>query len=321
MLTRAASFAGLFGLLALLLAPGAGADPVTCEVRDPRTGICLIEIQLPPEVSPIPDPGPGEESSSGSEASAPRCQSKAGIEVPCTDLEYGTWSNDRSCYIGIADPQPPYSDPAWDGKTDGSIYHCLLPPELSAGTGFGFAGRGFGFSVYFWSATPPNGPTLTSEQAAEIVVAGMDLRAIDIGIVPEPGAASVGLVGLPVWMWTEQTPNTWGPISRTATAGGVTITATANVQRVVWDMGDGTSVTCTTPGTIYQDHYGDQTSPDCGHKYTETSVGHPGDAYPVTATNYWIVDWNGGGDSGQIPLELTAQIRIQVGELQVLVTR
>lgn len=314
MLTRAASFAGLLGLLALLLAPGASADPVTCEVRDPRTGICLIEIEPPPEVSPISDPDPGAGDGFGSSRPAPRCQGGSGHEVPCTDQEYGTWSNDRACYVGITDPQPPQGDPAWEGNTDGSVYHCHFPPELSRGTGFGF-------TYYFWSLVPPDAPTLTPEQAAEIVVAGMDLRAIDIGIVPEPGAASVGLVGLPVWMWTEQTPNTWGPISRTANAGGITITATANVQRVVWNMGDGTTVTCSTPGTSYQDHYGDQRSPDCGHKYTETSVGQPGDAYPVTATNYWIVDWNGGGDSGQIPLELTAQIRIQVGELQVLVTR
>ena len=72
---------------------------------------------------------------------------------------------------------------------------------------------------------------------------------------------------------------------------------------------------------MYSDEYGDRTSPDCGHRYTETSVGLPSDAYPVSATNSWIVNWNGGRRSGQISLELTAQTQIQVGELQVLVHR
>jgi hypothetical protein len=61
-------------------------------------------------------------------------------------------------------------------------------------------------------------------------------------------------------------PATFGPQILTASAGGVSITATAKVDRVVWDMGDGTSVTCTTPGTVYQDRFGFDMSPDCGHR-------------------------------------------------------
>jgi len=33
------------------------------------------------------------------------------------------------------------------------------------------------------------------------------------------------------------------------------------------------------------------------------------------------VNWTGGGSSGRIVLDLTAQTQIQVGELQVLVTQ
>jgi hypothetical protein len=173
-------------------------------------------------------------------------------------------------------------------------------------------GTGFGLSNLFWSSAPPDAVTLTPEQAAEIVVAGMDLRAIDIGIVPVPGAGSVGLVGLPVWMWTEKTANSWGPLTETASAGGVSITATARVESVVWDMGDGATVTCTTAGTVYRDEYGDRMSPDCGHRYTETSVGRSGDAYAVSATSFRGVDWSGGGATGRVPLELTATTEILV---------
>lgn len=188
----------------------------------------------------------------------------------------------------LLDPQPPTTDPAWAGNTVGAVYQCYVPAGYLPGTGFGI-------SNVFWSAAPPDAVTLTPQQAAEIVVAAMDLRAIDIGIVPEPGVGSVGLVGLPVWMWTDQSPNTWGPLSRTASAGGVSITATASVRQVVWDMGDGTAVTCSTAGTVYEDRYADQMSPDCGHQYSQASVGRPGNAYSVSATSYWQVDWTGGG--------------------------
>lgn len=312
MLTRTAWVAALCGLLGLLLAPSASAGPITCELRNVRTGACLIEIELPPQVGPISNPGPG--AGEGDGGAVPTCQNARGDQIPCSDPELGLWSASRGCYVARADPQPPPGDPIWAGNTDGAIYRCYVPAGFLPGTGFGI-------SNLFWSGAPPDAAVLTPEQAAEIVVAGMDLRAIDIGIVPEAGAGSVGLVGLPVWMWTEETANTWGPLSRTATAGGVSITAEARVQRVDWQMGDGTTVTCTTGGTVYEDRYRDQMSPDCGHRYTRTSVGRPGNAYAVSAISYWQVDWNGGGADGQISLDLTAETQIQIGELQVLVTQ
>jgi hypothetical protein len=149
----------------------------------------------------------------------------------------------------------------------------------------------------------------------------MGLKAIIIGIVPEPKPGRIGLVGMPTWMWVAQpSANTWGPITRTASAGGVTVTATAKVSKVVWSMGDGSSVTCTSPGTPYQDSYGKRSSPECGHTYTRTSLGQPGDAYHVSATSYWVVTWAGGGQTGIIDLDFTANTQIKVGEMQVLVT-
>ncbi len=149
----------------------------------------------------------------------------------------------------------------------------------------------------------------------------MGLKAIAIGIVPEPKPGSIGLVGMPAWMWVAQpAPNTWGPITRGASAGGVTVTATAKVHDVVWSMGDGSVVTCTSPGTPYQDSYGKRDSPDCGHTYTRTSRGKSGDAYPISATSHWLITWAGGGQTGTINLDFTAGTQIKVGEMQVLVT-
>lgn len=163
---------------------------------------------------------------------------------------------------------------------------------------------------------------MSPEQAARIVVRRMDLRAADIGIVPEDRPGSIGAVGAPVYMWTARGPATFGPQTLTGSAGGITITATARVDRIVWSMGDGASVTCRTPGTPYEDRYGFTPSPDCGHRYTRTSAGKPGNAYPIAATSFWVVDWTGpGGSAGRITLDLTSRTSIQVGELQALVTR
>ncbi len=233
--------------------------------------------------------------------------------MPCSDPTYGSWSQDRNAYCRRLSPQPPPGDPRWEGHyPEGAVYECILGPA--------YQGSLRGGTV--WAPEAPAGalPAMTPEEAAEIVVERMDLRAGDIGIVPEDAPGRIGLVGLPVWMWTTPGPNTFGPQTLTGTAGGITITATARVERIVWSMGDGTSVTCTTPGTSYQASYGDRMSPDCGHRYSRTSVGKPGNAYPITATSYWVVDWTGGGASGRIDLDLTAQTQIQVGELQVLVT-
>lgn len=83
-------------------------------------------------------------------------------------------------------------------------------------------------------------------------------------------------------------------------------------------MGDGTTITCTTVGTPYEDRFGDADSPDCGHRYQTTSWGKPGHKFPVTATAQWTVEWQGAGQAGVIPIDHTNQTQIRVGEVQVL---
>ncbi|HET7477081.1 MAG TPA: hypothetical protein VFJ97_13800 [Dermatophilaceae bacterium] len=141
----------------------------------------------------------------------------------------------------------------------------------------------------------------------------MQLRAIRIGIVPESRPGSVGIIGMPTWMWA-RTPDqrALGPITRSASAGGFTVTATATVDRVAWAMGDGDTVTCNGPGTPYVDSYAKKSSPTCGHTYTRQGT------YTVRATSYWTVRWNGLGQDGTIPIDLTDSTNITMGEAQVL---
>lgn len=170
------------------------------------------------------------------------------------------------------------------------------------------------------AAPPPPDPAVV----AQVALTDMNLRPVTIGIVPESTPGKIGVVGAPTWMWAA-TPGeaTTGPMTRSATVGGVTVQAVATLDRVVWNMGDGSTVTCAgtaAKGTPYYDAAGLKSSPTCGHTYTKPSDRQPGLAYTVTATSYWTVNWQGGGGAGVIPQVLGNATQIQVGELQVIVT-
>lgn len=202
-------------------------------------------------------------------------------------------------------PQPPKSAEVWQGHADGAVYSCLDP-----------ALRGTKV-IDRWSLAPPAGPAAPPDPRvlAQRAVAAMGVRAVEVGIVPEPLPGRVGLVGLPTWMWVQDpSPSSWGPVRRSVSAGGFTVTATGRVERMVWSMGDGSVVVCRTPGTAYADAFGKRSSPDCGHRYTRQGV------YTVRATSYWVVAWAGIGQTGEIPLQFTRSAVITMGEAQVLTT-
>jgi hypothetical protein len=173
-----------------------------------------------------------------------------------------------------------------------------------------------GLSQTFWSATPP--VKVDPVQLAQGAVGKMLLKGPAIDINPKPGGK--GLVGMPVWMAADTSQTTWGPNSASASAGGVTVTATAQVSKVVWDMGDGSSVTCTGPGTVYQKSFGLKASPDCGHVYTQPSDQQQGGAYPVTATSTWTVNWqvNGGGQAGTLTEVRQSTVQLTIVESQAV---
>ena len=136
-------------------------------------------------------------------------------------------------------------------------------------------------------------------------------------MAPPPGSGS-GLVGLPVWMWTERGEQFVGPTRQSVSAGGVTVAAVGEVSRIVWDMGDGTTVVCGA-GTPYAPGVQGE-SPDCGHVYAQASSRHVpgGGSWPIIATSTWTVTWSGGGLSGTETLELSSSSELFVGELHVL---
>jgi hypothetical protein len=207
---------------------------------------------------------------------------------------------------GLKDPQPPPSEPVWAGHTDGAIYGCAVAPTVGAG-GLVTAD----WTIWYWAASappPPPDPAALAQQA----VATMGLQAIRVGIVPFPTAGSVGLVGMPNWMWVAQPDaQTFGPLTASAAAGGWTVTAMAKVAHVSWDMGDGQVISCGA-GTAYDPSDGKSPSPDCGHVYTRQG------SYTVRATSHWVITWSGIGQAGTITMDLTQSAPVTIGEVQVL---
>ena len=162
-----------------------------------------------------------------------------------------------------------------------------------------------------WMPVRPAGPS--AAQLAAQLVASMNLAPIVIGIVPDPLPGRVGIIGFPQWMWADNpAENTTGPMTRSITQAGFTVTATATMTHIDWNMGDGTVVTCHNAGTKYEDRYGKTPSPTCGYYYSTQGT------FTVTATSYWSIAWTGIGQTGTIPLSFTSTATITMGEIQVL---
>lgn len=216
------------------------------------------------------------------------------------------------CNIRRLEPQPPAGSALWEGHTpgDGAVY---VNPCINRGPG---AANGDTIGLAFWSKATPD-PAVSPAVLAQRAVDSMLLTG---PAVASPRADGTYTVGVPLWMWVSQSPTTWGPNTASASAGGITVTATATVSSVAWNMGDGTTVTCIGPGTPYTAARGMTPSPDCGHRYSATSAGQSGARYQGTATATWTVNWavTGGGQSGRLTEVRQTPFTVSVGELQVV---
>ncbi|MGI5380704.1 ATP/GTP-binding protein [Streptomyces sp. CA-251387] len=217
------------------------------------------------------------------------------------------------CKYTKIEPKPPAEHPAWKGqdpkKSDMYFYSCWDPTKPAGEQQQELDG----FVAVPAGQNPA--PQVDPQELAQQAVDSMTLLGPDIA---SPKAAGKYTVGVPMWMWVNQSATTFGPNTASASAGGVTVTATAKVSKIVWQMGDGTSVTCNGPGTKYQASQGMAKSPTCGHVYSKTSAGAQGGKYQVTATSTWTIDWQGGGQAGQLTEIRQTNVQVAIGELQVV---
>jgi hypothetical protein len=242
---------------------------------------------------------PGSNGSSGKQPAGGSSESGSGKPPECT--------------VKKMEPQPPSGSRYWQGKDPKTTTLYVRSCRH-----FTQGGASAWFDEPVWA---PNGtdpvvvdPAVLAQQAVDKML----LAGPKIGMAPGPG--KTGLVGMPVWMWAGTGPTTFGPNTASASAGGVTVTATAKVSQVSWSMGDGTTVTCAGPGSEYRSEYGKKPSPTCGHMYTRTSRGEEDGRFEVTATSTWVIDWEATGapGGGQLIETRTSQAHVAIGELQAV---
>ncbi len=238
-------------------------------------------------------------------STATRVCKQGAMEIPCSG-PYGYWDSSKQCYVSANEELVlNTSDAARRPEGARFLMSCTSPTGQEMFT--------------FWASSPdaaapppPPDPQVLARQA----VASMQLAPVELGMHPKPASQqsdALGYVGWNQWMWvSNERDNTMGPISRTASLNGYSVTATAEVDRVVWDMGDGGSVSCGA-GTPWRSSVADnQPSPDCGHVYEKDGE------FTVTATSYWTVTWSGIGETGSFGMELSNSENHTVAEVQVV---
>ncbi|MFE0514407.1 ATP/GTP-binding protein [Streptomyces sp. NPDC058964] len=215
----------------------------------------------------------------------------------------------RKCTYTRLVPQPPADNLAMqEGRKRGgrrAAYQVVCPDTGRVGV------------VWIPDGAAPAAPAVDPETLARRAVDSMRLDGPDIA---SPRAAGRYTVGVPMWLWVHRSPTTFGAATATASAGAMTVSATARVTSIRWEMGDGTTATCAGPATPYRESAGMTDSPDCGHRYTRVSRDQPDGRLPLTATATWTVTWQvtgGGADEGEFTEPRHTTVGVRVGEVQV----
>jgi hypothetical protein len=168
---------------------------------------------------------------------------------------------------------------------------------------------------------PPDPAELARSVASQLTVPAPVLH------VSSPGERVA--VKVPVWLWVDDQP----ALTASVSAGGLTVTARAVLTSTDWSMGEpvgnpdeggagqGTSFTCTGPGTSPPAGVNRSVVPPCGYTYIWRSdaarTGGTG-AWQVQAVAHWTMAWQAtNGAQGTIPLQATAATQVTVGEWRV----
>lgn len=257
--------------------------------------------------------------------------SKGGQDEPADPGDTKVGSDDRAdCSYVRSDYQPPSGVQTVSHRSGrgagGVVFASVRPAQATGGPGAWYvyqcSGQGVRDGLFRAPVWIPDGqapgavPLPSPEELAAQARAQLRLPSPVIGSSP----AGTQLVRLPTWLWLDR--NSWLPRTATAAVPAVSVTATATPTSVAWSMGDGSTVTCTGPGTPFPDKGDPQAaSPDCGHTYQRSSAGAPEQQFRVTATVSWRIAWAGAGASGTFPdLTTSASAAFRVAETQALGT-
>lgn len=301
MLTRAAAAAAAAALLALsvqtaaMAAPGPTPAPTAEPTKEPEPEpactlrVCTGEVQTWDDPPPAADPAAGQQTPS------------AQPEGPAAD-------------VGL---------PAVTGPSAPPVDQCDLRTCVDVDLGIGDDGVDVTAVPNADPAEPAAAAPAPAAQprarvprpdpvaVARRSVANLKLKTVTPGSTPlESG--SISIVGVPTWMWAENA-NVLEPVTDTASVPSLSLTMTAKLTGVTWNMGDGTVIECEGTGTKWSPDLGTGDSPTCGHTYTTQGT------RTVTSTAHWSVTWRAStGQTVVITRDLPSTSTIRVGEVQVI---
>lgn len=293
------------------LADGGGGQPVTCTDQ----GACLVVAHRPGQAASTTHVVKTSFTSTDV-CIYPR---GSGNVMPCYDPATGWLNTSDGCHYRAVSSLP--SGSPFTTLTEG--YHPPGDGAYYLQSCMGIVGRPPGavalVQFVVWRPTPP--PNFGGLRPPPAVLAQRAVALLGLGapqITLSPPANSQQVVGLPTWMWTPVSQQTWTTHSATAAVTGESVTATARAVSITWSTGDGNTVVCRNPGTPYSSRYDPhQQSPTCGYVYRDPSS-TAGGWYRLTATTTWRVSWAGAGATGQVTLRRSSTANVRVVEAEAV---
>jgi len=250
--------------------PALACPPGSVPSPDPELGVICIPASDPGDPGSPPDPAPENPGGGGPTT----CHKASGEEVPCSNAD-GVWWPEQECYARQLDL--PMTHPAWRGHTDGTLWLCTVN-----------TGPNTGSSQYIW--LPPGagvpGAAPDPGELAKTAMGQLRLETAQVHTAPQHPARTI--VRVENWMWVPESQ--WATLTKTVTAGGTSVTVTAEPERILWDMGPETK-TCYAPGREWRDGMTDAAKTNCGYAYEVTSHFEPGGVFELSATIQYRVDW------------------------------
>ena len=226
----------------------------------------------------------------------------------------------------------PPEDPTWAGNStiDGSIKwkSCAVLLPGTPGAPGNAEGRPVELQFFPNAAVgaPPPDPSVLAQQAYR----ELHIPQPAIGAGPDRSKLAVNLW---TWLWVDDP----GVLSATVAAGGVSVTASANLASVTWSLGEPhktgdayaagvpASITCQGTGTQSPPGFDWKAQPPCGYMFHWRSLkertGGTG-KWPITATSTWNVTWQSNtGGTGATSLSATSADQFDIGEYRNVLVR
>ena len=241
------------------------------------------------------------------------------IPFPC-HTQNGDYVQQDGCYYTPM-PKPWPSFGPWNTNPDWAKIHPT--GGVYSGWCYGYIIGGVpandGVQHWKWFDNPPgqNVPTITPAQAAADFIATLTFYGPSISVAPPSG--STVLVGMPMYLWSPDNADYWGPKAIGPVAfEGYAISLTVKATSITWYPGDGSSFDC--------DHGSEPGSggPTCSHTYLKSSAAEPGQTYEAYGVTHWELTWSAGGQNNfNDPIHKDVRsgqnIAIKVGEAQAVV--